>query len=94
MGKTNKQESGLGIIFLMFFILFMQLMAMSDITLANNPREVSEENSIDSLLPLWTDIEIGTQKVSIHIATLIVGLALMITIFGVIHLTNGRNENE
>ena len=94
MRNNYKQQSGLGLIFIIFFIIFIQLMAMSDITLADNPREINEENSIDSLLPLWTDIEIGTQKISIHLTTLIVGLALMITIFGVIHLTNGGKPDE
>ncbi|OLS24352.1 MAG: hypothetical protein HeimC2_22980 [Candidatus Heimdallarchaeota archaeon LC_2] len=94
MRNNYKQQSGLGLIFIIFFIIFIQLMAMSDITLADNPREINEENSIDSLLPLWTDIEIGTQKISIHLTTLIVGLALMVTIFGVIHLTNGGKADE
>lgn len=92
--ELKKRVTGLGIIFLLFFIVLLQLITTSGYTLANNPRQVDDENTVDALLPLWMKIEVGFQEVSIHIATLIVGLALVVTIFGVIHLAEGRKDNE
>ncbi|MCE7735494.1 MAG: hypothetical protein GPJ54_11490 [Candidatus Heimdallarchaeota archaeon] len=92
--EMKKQVAGLGVIFLMFYIVLLQLITTSDNTLANNPRVVNEEISIDALLPLWLQVTVGFQEVSIHLATLIVGLALLITIFGVIHLTKEENNDE
>jgi hypothetical protein len=94
--KTDlkKRVSGLGIIFLLFYIVLLQLITTSNYTLANNPRRVDKENSVEALIPLWIKVEIGFREVAIHIATLIVGLALLITIFGVIHLTQWSDEDE
>lgn len=92
--ELKKRVGGLVIVFLLVYVILLQLVATSDYELANNPRVVEEENSVDALLPLWINVEIGFQEVSIHIATLIVGLALLVTIFGVIHLTQRRNEDE
>ena len=55
---------------------------------------VDDENSVDALIPLWMKVTVGFQEVAIHVATLIVGLALLITIFGVIHLTKEENNDE
>lgn len=92
--EEKKQIVGLGIILLMFYIVLFQLVTTSDIALANNPRVVDEENSVDALLPLWIKVNIGFQEVSVHVATLIVGVALLVTIFGVIHLTKEENNDE
>ncbi|MHA2029214.1 MAG: hypothetical protein ACW99A_05135 [Candidatus Kariarchaeaceae archaeon] len=90
----KKRINGLGIIFLFVYILLFQLIETGDNTLANNPRQVNDKNSVEGLIPLWINTKIGTQDVAINIATLIMGLALLITIFGVIHLTQRSEENE